>query len=49
MRAPPETGRRTVRRAVFRLAALVTLFVGFAALSVAWLLVAVGMGRRGPL
>jgi hypothetical protein len=29
--------------------ALVTLFVGFAALSVAWLLVAVGMGRRGPL
>ena len=26
---------------------LVTMFVGFASLSVAWLLVAVGMGRRG--
>jgi uncharacterized membrane protein len=26
---------------------LVTLLVGFAALTVAWLLVAVGMGRRG--
>lgn len=26
---------------------LVTMFVGFAALSVAWLLVAVGMGRQG--
>jgi hypothetical protein len=26
---------------------LVTVFVGFASLSVAWLLVAVGMGRQG--
>jgi hypothetical protein len=29
--------------------ALVTLFVGFASLTVAWLLVAVGMGRHGRL
>jgi hypothetical protein len=26
---------------------LVTMFVGFASLTVAWLLVAVGMGRNG--
>lgn len=27
---------------------LVAVFVGFAALTVAWLLVAIGMGRQGP-
>jgi hypothetical protein len=45
----PELSNDVYRRmATGASESLVTMFVGFACLTAAWLLVAAGMGRRGP-